>query len=170
MEITIVDTAETAKVKLDLMNKRMVFIFRYLSLVLVFLSSICLLLGFVSGYTNHSSFNGNHNYSDYHLGTGIGIGCLITAAYLELYIFKLRKKMQKFKYSITTYIFSNEGIKTSSDSSETVINWNAVQEIVVQKKGLLIATNNYTCPTMFFLNDQFSLEQIAWIKQKSTKK
>ena len=170
MEITVIDTPETAQIKLDLMNKRMTAVFRYISLVFLFFGPVCLISGLFSGYTNHTNFNGHDTYSDYHLGTGIGIGCLITAAYLEFYIFKLQKNMRKFRYSVTTYFFSDDGIKTSSDSIGTVINWNAIQEIIPQKKGFLIATNNYSCPTMFFLNDQFSVEQLAWLKRKLIKK
>jgi hypothetical protein len=170
MEITITDTAETAQTKLGFMNKRMLYVFRYISLFFGVFGPICLILGFSSGYTNHTSFDGHHTYSDYHLGTGIGIGFLLTAGYLELYLFKLRKSMRKFNYSITTYFFSDDGIKTTSDAAEISINWKAVQEIVPQKRGFLIATNNYSCPTMFFLNDQFSKAQLIWLKSKIIKK
>ncbi len=170
MEITITDTAEMAQTKLGLMNKRMLYVFRYISFFFWFLGPIFLLAGYTSGYTIHSSFDGHHTYSDYHIGTGIGIGFLLTAGYLELYLFKFRKSMRKFKYSIATYFFSDDGIKTVSDAAEIAVKWNAVQEIASQKKGFLIATNNYSCPTMFFLNDQFSKAQLIWLKSKLSKK
>ena len=166
MEFEIIETPETAKIKLNLMNKRMVFVFRYLSIVFIFFGAICTIVWSNSSYSNHSSLNGHHTYTTYHVGLGIGIGTLITAIYLELYVFKLKKTLNKFKLGIVKYTFSASGIKVDSPELEAKVNWKAIEEIKTRKGNILLATNNYSCPTMTFLKDQISEEQLTWIKSQ----
>lgn len=169
MEITIIDTDETARQKLSILNRRFTFVFRYINLLLWISGMICILAGLSSGYTNHSSHDGHHTYTDYHIGTGIGIGALIIAAYLELYIFKLRQQLNKFKHSPTTYVFSDSSLKMSSVVSDCMINWRAIQKITPLKTCYLIITNNYSCPTIIILKSQISPDQLGWITNQIRK-
>lgn len=176
MEFTIHDSTETAQIKLKATKHRVIFVFRYLSLILLFLGVISLIFWYVSLYTNHSSVTGStrpiannstiveqHHYTTYHVGLGIGLGTLIVTAYLELYIFKLKKTLGKFSFSAATYNFSESVIKVTSSEFETIIDWKAVKGIRKLKGKVLVETNNYSCPSLLFLESQISPDQISWI-------
>ena len=169
MEISITDTELTAHRKLVMLNKRFYTVFLYLSIFFLILSPICLIAGYKSAYTNHSSDDGYHNYTDYHFATGLGIAALISGLYFLVFTLRFHKRMKQFDHSPTTYTFNESGIKASSETGESFIKWSALKRVHRLKGGYLISTNNYSCPTLLLLNSQISNDEIDWISNQIRK-